>query len=223
MAQGRNNLPVVVLVSGNGSNLQAIIDATRRDALPVQILAVISNRPDAYALERARAAGIEALTLDHRGFPDRTHFDSALQALIDARAPQLVVLAGFMRVLSDAFVAHYRGRMVNIHPSLLPALRGLDTHRRALAAGLRVHGASVHLVSEELDGGAVIAQVRVPVEPHDDASTLAARVLAQEHRLYPTVLRWWAEGRLRYVNAGLLLDGQPLDTPVLLEARGAAP
>ncbi|HXH03088.1 MAG TPA: phosphoribosylglycinamide formyltransferase [Candidatus Competibacteraceae bacterium] len=208
---------VVVLISGRGSNLQAIIDGVRDGSLPVELAAVISNRPGAAGLERARAAGIPAFTLDHKNFLDRASFDAALRELIDAQRPDYVLLAGFMRILSDAFVEHYRGRMLNIHPSLLPAYRGVDTHARALAAGERWHGASVHFVTPELDGGPVILQARVPVLPGDDADTLAARVLEQEHRIYPLALRWLARGRVRLEGDTVLLDGQPLSRPLLLE------
>ena len=169
-------LPLVVLISGGGTNLQAIIDAAVAD-LPVDIRAVISNEADAFGLERARGAGIETRVLDHRAFPDREAYDAALAELIDEYEPGLVVLAGFMRILTPAFVRHYHGRMFNIHPSLLPRYRGLDTHARVLAAGDREHGATVHFVTEELDGGPLIIQARVPVLANDDPQTLARRVL----------------------------------------------
>ncbi|MDE2089171.1 MAG: phosphoribosylglycinamide formyltransferase [Gammaproteobacteria bacterium] len=211
-------LPLVVLISGRGSNLQSIIDAHERGALPVEIRSVISNRPGAPGLERARRAGIATRVLDHKTFPDRQAFDRALMALIDAYDARLVVLAGFMRVLGPEFVRHYQGRLLNIHPSLLPALRGLHTHERALRAGLMEHGASVHFVTDDLDGGPVIVQARVPVLPGDDAERLAARVLAQEHRIYPLAIRWFVEGRLRLDNGRLLLDGAPLPAPVVVPA-----
>ena len=207
-------LPIVVLISGSGSNLQAIIEQAASGELPVEIRAVISNRPAAAGLERARRAGIPAEALDHKDFSSRETFDQALMARIDAYQPQLVVLAGFMRLLSDAFVAHYAGRMLNIHPSLLPEFKGLDTHRRAIAAGHREHGASVHFVTAELDGGPVILQARVPVHAEDTAESLAARVLAQEHRIYPEAIRWFAQGRLRVTGNTATLDGKPLDAPV---------
>ncbi len=210
-------LPIVVLISGGGSNLQAIIDAMERGELPVEIRAVISNRADAHGLERARRHGIEARVVDHRRFPDREHFDRALQQAIDRYEPGLVVLAGFMRILTPAFVAHYAGRMFNIHPSLLPAYRGLHTHRRVLEAKERRHGASVHFVTSELDGGPVVLQAEVPVFPDDDPETLAARVLAQEHRIYPRAIRWFAEGRLRLVEGVPCLDGRPLHRPIRIE------
>jgi phosphoribosylglycinamide formyltransferase-1 len=210
-----NLLPIVVLISGSGSNLQAIIDQATSGELPVEVRAVISNRPDATGLERARRAGIPATTLDHKQFGDRESFDRALMARIDDYQPALVVLAGFMRLLSDAFVAHYAGRMLNIHPSLLPAFKGLDTHRRAIEARATEHGASVHFVTAELDGGPVVLQARVPVLPGDDAQTLSARVLQQEHRIYPEAIRWFAQGRLRMTGNDAYLDGKLIDAPVL--------
>jgi phosphoribosylglycinamide formyltransferase-1 len=209
-------MPLVVLISGSGSNLQALIDASQRD-LPVEIRAVISNRADAYGLERARRAGIAAEVLGHRGYPDRESYDAALQRLIDSYQPGLVVLAGFMRILTPELVRHYRGRMFNIHPSLLPAFRGLHTHQRVLEAGEKRHGASVHFVTEQLDSGPLVIQVRVPVLPEDTPDVLAARVLEQEHRIYPRAVRWFAEGRLRLEGDQVRLDGRPLERPVLLE------
>ena len=212
---GHERLRLVVLISGSGSNLQAIIDACADGTIEGEVVAVISNRPDAYGLERARRAGIPAEVLDHTGFADREAFDRALIERIDAYQPDLVVLAGFMRILTPAFVQHYSGRLLNIHPSLLPDFQGLHTHRRALEAGRTVHGASVHFVTEELDGGPVILQAEVPVLPDDDEQTLAARVLEQEHRIYPTVIQWFAEGRLRLdPTHGVLLDGDRLPEPV---------
>ena len=211
-------LPVVVLISGGGSNLQALIDAAGGRYLPIRIRAVISNDPRAFGLERARRAGIDALALDHRAFPSREAFDTALADLIDGYQPGLVVLAGFMRILTSAFVARYRGRMFNIHPSLLPKVRGLHTHQRALDAGEREHGATVHFVTDQLDGGPLVLQARVPVEPGDDAERLAGRVLAQEHRIYPQVVRWFAQGRLRLDEEGRpSLDGEVLTEPLRLE------
>ncbi len=208
-----DTLPIVILVSGRGSNLQAILQAVAAPALPIEIRAVISNRPDAPALALAQAAGVPTQTLDHTAYPDRQRFDAALQTAIDRHAPALVVLAGFMRILSPGFVNHYRGRILNIHPSLLPAYPGLDTHRRALKDGVHEHGASVHFVTPAVDGGPVVLQARVPVLPDDTAATLAARVLEQEHRIYPQALRWFAEGRLRLAGEPpheyALLDGKP--------------
>lgn len=208
-------LPIVVLISGNGSNLQAIIDAAQRGELPVEIRAVLSNRPGVQGLQRAARAGIPAEVLDHTAFASREDYDRALMALIDRYQPKLVVLAGFMRLLTDAFTAHYAGRMLNIHPSLLPKFKGLHTHRRALEEGTDEHGASVHFVTAELDGGPVVIQARVPVHPGDSPEQLAARVLAREHRIYPEAIRWFAEGRLRLGEDGrAMLDGRPLTAPV---------
>jgi len=201
---------VVVLLSGTGSNLQALIDSTRTGDSPVRIAAVISNRSDAYGLRRARDAGIETRSLDHKAFEGREAFDSALVELIDAFNPQLVVLAGFMRILSAGFVRHYEGRLLNIHPSLLPKYKGMHTHQRALDAGDNEHGCSVHFVTEELDGGPLVVQAVVPVESDDSAQTLAQRVHTQEHRIYPLAVRWFAEGRLILGDQGALLDGQLL-------------
>jgi phosphoribosylglycinamide formyltransferase-1 len=209
-------MPMVVLISGGGSNLQALIDGTVDGYLPIELRAVVSNEPDAFGLQRAAAAGIETRVLDHREFAGREAYDQALMKLIDGFSPGLVVLAGFMRILTPAFVGHYRGRLLNIHPSLLPRFRGLHTHRRVLDGGYRVHGASVHFVTEELDGGPVALQVRVPVRPDDDADALAARVLKHEHRIYPQVVRWFAEGRLRMAQSGdLILDDGVLAGPVV--------
>ncbi|MCC5808941.1 MAG: phosphoribosylglycinamide formyltransferase [Ectothiorhodospiraceae bacterium] len=204
---------LVVLISGAGTNLQALMDA---DDLPVNIKAVISNRADAGGLERARRAGIPTRVLPHQDFESREAYDSALAELIDAYRPDLVVLAGFMRILSDRFVEHYTGRMLNIHPSLLPAFRGLHTHRRALEAGCAEHGCSVHFVTPDLDAGPVIVQARVAVSRDDSETTLAARVQQQEHRIYPLAVRWFAEGRLRLCENGILMDGKPMTQPVVV-------
>jgi len=208
---------LVVLISGRGSNLQAILDQAASGELPVKVAAVISNRPGVQGLERARQAGVPALELDHKNFTDRPEFESALIELINRYQPDLVILAGFMRVLTAGFTEHYRGRLFNIHPSLLPKFRGLHTHERALAAGESEHGASIHFVTDELDGGPIIVQARVPVVPGDDPDTLAARVLEQEHRLYPQAIRWFAEGRLRLDGEQVLFDGRPLLEPLRLE------
>lgn len=215
--QTKPRLPVVVLISGNGSNLQALIDGQLSGLLPIDIRAVISNRSDAYGLQRAAAAGIETAVLSHRDFPDRETYDAGLIALIDQYAPKLVVLAGFMRILSQQFVEHYQGRLINIHPSLLPALRGLNTHERALASGVQEHGCSVHYVTPELDAGPVIVQARVPIVNGDTPSTLAARVQIQEHRIYPLAVKWIAEGRVQMRNDGVYKDGVRQDNPPVLE------
>jgi phosphoribosylglycinamide formyltransferase-1 len=208
---------LVVLISGRGSNLQAILDQAASGEWPVDIAAVISNRPGVQGLERARRAGVPALELDHKNYPDRPEFEAALIELIDRQQPDLVILAGFMRVLNPGFTEHYRGRLFNIHPSLLPKFRGLHTHERALAAGETEHGATIHFVTAELDGGPIIVQARVPVLPDDDPDTLAARVLAQEHRLYPQAIRWFAEGRLKLEGEQVWFDGKPLVEPLRLE------
>lgn len=201
---------LVVLLSGAGSNLQAMIDAFSHSDSPVRIRAVISNRADAFGLERARAAGIETRVLDHAGYEGREAFDQALMALIDGFEPALVALAGFMRILTPGFVRHYHGRLLNIHPSLLPRHKGLHTHKRALEAGDTEHGCSVHFVTEELDGGPLVVQAAVAVQADDTPETLARRVHAQEHQIYPLAVRWFAEGRLCLGNHGVSFDGQPL-------------
>ena len=201
---------VVVLLSGTGSNLQALIDSDDVKASPATIRAVISNRADAYGLQRAKDAGIDTRVLDHKAFEGREAFDAALIEVIDEFKPQLVVLAGFMRILSADFVRHYQGRLLNIHPSLLPKYKGLHTHQRALEAGDSEHGCSVHFVTEELDGGPLVVQAVIPVESDDSPYSLAQRVHAQEHRIYPLAVRWFAEGRLSLDEQGALLDGQLL-------------
>jgi phosphoribosylglycinamide formyltransferase-1 len=201
-------LPLVALISGRGSNLKAIIDAA--DPL-VEIRAVISNRPQAPGLRYAIEAGISTEVVDHTQFKSRLEFDTVLQTRIDDYQPKLVVLAGFMRIFTPEFVAHYQGRLLNIHPSLLPAFRGLHTHRRVLESGAQEHGASVHFVTDDLDAGPVIIQARVPVLPDDDEDRLAARVLREEHRIYPQAIHWFALGRLQLQDKQVLLDGQPIN------------
>lgn len=200
---------VVVLISGSGSNLQALIDSTAADN-PFRISAVISNRADAFGLQRAAAAGIATCILDHKLYADRASFDQALIELIDSYEAELVVLAGFMRILSGDFVRHFQGRLLNIHPSLLPKFKGLNTHQRALQAGEQEHGCSVHFVTEELDGGPVVLQAVVPIHSGDTPESLAQRVHTQEHRIYPLAARWFAEGRLSLEQAGAFLDGKLL-------------
>lgn len=180
------------MISGRGSNMAAILKAD----LPAEFVAVISNEPAAAGLATAHNLGIPTVVVDHRRFSQRDTFDGALSAAVDACRPELIVLAGFMRILTDAFVTRYSGRMINIHPSLLPAFPGLHTHRRALAAGVRVHGATVHFVSPTLDHGPIIIQAAVPVLPDDDEATLAARVLREEHRIYPQAIRWLCADRI---------------------------
>ncbi len=209
-------LSLVVLISGSGSNLQAIIDAAAAD-LPVEIKAVISNREDAYGLERAHQAGIETRILDHNEFDDRESYDQSLGDLIEEYRPSLVIMAGFMRILTPELVRRFHGRMLNIHPSLLPKYRGLHTHQRALEAGEKEHGASVHFVTEELDGGPIIIQALVPVLADDTQDSLAARVLQQEHIIYPEAIRMFAEGRLRMDGNEVYHNGKPLTSPIIID------
>ena len=206
---------IVILISGRGSNMEALIAARDAGTLPVNIAAVISNRPDAAGLETAEKAGISAHYIDHKAFAERDVFDAALAECIDGFAPDLVVLAGFMRILSDGFVRHYAGRLMNIHPSLLPAFPGLHTHRRALAEGVRIHGCTVHFVTPALDHGPIIIQAAVPVLDGDDEASLAARVLWQEHRIYAQAVRWFAEDRLRIDDGRVRLAAELADSAVL--------
>ncbi|MBL4714437.1 MAG: phosphoribosylglycinamide formyltransferase [Alcanivorax sp.] len=201
---------LAVLISGTGSNLQAIVDAIDAGELPARISLVLSNKAGAAGLARAERAGVPAEAIDHRGFPDRAAFDQAMIERIDAHGADTVVLAGFMRILSPGFVRHYQGRLINIHPSLLPKYPGLNTHARALEAGDQEHGCSLHFVTDELDGGPLIAQARFPVTANDSAETLSKKVQAQEHRLYPQVLRWRAQQRLQMTDQGVELDGERL-------------
>lgn len=199
---------IVVLISGNGSNLQALMDNC--DTEHCQFTGVISNRADAYGLQRAAAAGVPSQVVDHKDYPDRESFDQAMIRVIDGFQADLVVLAGFMRILSAGFVQHYHGRLLNIHPSLLPDYKGTQTHQRVLDAGESEHGVSVHFVTEELDGGPVIRQVVIPVQPDDSAQSLAARVAIEEHRIYPQVVNWFATGRLVMRDGNAWLDGERL-------------
>lgn len=201
---------IVVLISGNGSNLQAIIDACESGKIAGTLRAVFSNKADAFGLQRARDAGISAHALSAGQFATREAFDRELMQEIDAYAPDLVVLAGYMRILSPAFVAHYTGRLINIHPSLLPKYPGLHTHRQVLENGDAEHGTSVHFVTDELDGGPVILQAKVPVFGGDDEADITARVQAQEHAIYPLVVSWFADGRLKMQDNAAWLDGQKL-------------
>jgi len=221
-AEAAGRLPVVILLSGSGSNFAAIAAAAAAGTLPIEVRAAVSDRPAAFGLERARALGIAAAAVPVAGYADRAAHDAALAACIDAYRPALVICAGYMRIFTPGFVTRYADRMLNIHPSLLPEFRGLNTHRRALEAGARWHGCSVHFVTEELDGGPVIAQAPVPVLPGDTVETLSARVHRAEHKLYPTVIGWYASGRLRSSGGRVTLDGQPLTTPVRLEQLDAA-
>ncbi len=200
----------VIVFSGNGSNLQALLDAASKPDSSYLVVAAVTNKEDAFGLERARRAGIDRAVIDHSQYPSREAFDAVLADCIEGFGAELVILAGFMRILGDAFVARFRGRLINIHPSLLPRYPGLDTHQRALAAGDSEAGCSVHFVTEQLDGGPTILQARVPVEASDTAASLAARVLVQEHRIYPLVANWFGRGRLTLNNQGALLDGKLL-------------
>jgi len=187
---------IVVLISGRGSNMEAIVHASRAEAWSARVEAVVSNRPDAAGLAWAQREGIETAVLDHRAYAQRAQFDEALGVLVDRWQPDAVALAGFMRILGPAFVRRHEGRLLNIHPSLMPAFTGLHTHRRALEAGCKVAGATVHFVTSELDVGPIIAQAIVPVLPGDDEAMLAARVLVQEHAMYPRAVRWLVDGEL---------------------------
>lgn len=195
-------MSVAILISGRGSNMRALVEAG------VPVAAVLSNQASAAGLEFARGRHLPTAVVAHTAYPNRDAFDDALAAEIDRFAPKLVVLAGFMRILTPAFVRRYEGRLLNIHPSLLPAFPGLHTHARALAAGVKVHGATVHFVTPELDHGPIVIQAAVPVRPGDDEDALAARVLAQEHRIYPQAARWHLEGKLR-IEGGLVRVSEP--------------
>ena len=208
---------IVILISGRGSNMQAIVEAGIPGAC---VAAVISNRPDALGLAWARERGIPAVALDHKQFPDRQAFDVALAREIDRHQPDLVVLAGYMRILTEDFVAHYAGRMLNIHPSLLPAFTGLHTHERTIAAGVKIAGCTVHFVTAELDHGPIVVQAAVPVQQGDTADTLAARILKQEHRIYPQAVRWFVEGRVHIADGRVELTGSELPEAALLAPAG---
>jgi phosphoribosylglycinamide formyltransferase-1 len=210
MSAAQKPARVVVLISGSGSNLQALIDAKLQGELPIEIAAVISNRPGVQGLVRAENAGIPALALDHKQYSDRLEFDTALISLIDSYQPDLVVLAGFMRILTADFTQHYAGRMLNIHPSLLPKYQGLHTHQRVLEAGDKEHGVTVHFVTAELDGGPAAVQAQISVLQNDDAASLAKRVQQQEHIIYPLAVKWFAEGRLTMHDGGVFLDDELL-------------
>ena len=220
-AERRGRLPIVVLLSGSGTNFAAIAAAASDGRLAIELRAAISDRPAAFGLERARALGIPALAVPSRDYPDRAAHERALIERIDAYAPALIVLAGYMRIFTPAFVAHYADRLLNIHPSLLPAYTGLNTHRRALADGAHWHGCTVHYVTEELDGGPRLAQAVVPVLAGDTEGSLAERVHRAEHQLYPTVIEWVASGRLRSHHQIVTLDERPLAQPVRLESPHA--
>ena len=201
---------ILVLISGNGSNLQTLLDHCASGKVAGEVVGVISNRADAYGLVRAKEAGVATAILAQQQFASRAEYDVALLALMDDYQPDLVVLAGFMRILSADLVRHFAGRMINIHPSLLPKYQGLHTHQRAIDDGEREHGASVHFVTEELDGGPVILQARVPIFEGDSTDEVAARVQVQEHSIYPLVVQWFCEGRLKMQEGAALLDGAEL-------------
>lgn len=207
---------ILVLVSGSGTNLQALIDASQERDFPGQIIAVGSNRPGAFALERAAQANIDTFVVDHKEYGSREEFDAALMAEIRRHNPDLIVLAGFMRILTTDFVRAFRGTMLNIHPSLLPKYTGLNTHQRAIEAGDTLHGVSIHFVTEELDGGPVIAQAEVQVAPDDTPESLAEKVQEKEHILYPIVVRWFCEGRIQLGSDYILFDGEILKAPMRL-------
>lgn len=201
---------IVILLSGRGSNMQAIVECCASEGWPAQVAAVVSNKPQAEGLAWAAAQGLPTACVQHSQFPDREAFDAELARVIDGFAPDLLVMAGFMRILSEGFVRRYEGRMLNVHPSLLPAFAGLHTHQRAIDAGCRLAGATVHFVTPELDHGPIVAQAAVPVWPDDSAQSLSTRVLAQEHELYPRAVRWFVEGRLALSQGRVQqLDGEP--------------
>ena len=204
---------IVLLISGSGSNLQAIINAISSKTINAEISSVISNRPDAPGLEKAKKAGIHTDTIDHTSFPDRDTFDQQLLTTVSDYKPDLVVLAGFMRLLSDEFIKAFHGRILNIHPSLLPAFKGLNTHRRVLDKKCKTHGASVHFVNSELDSGSVIIQAEVPVDEGDNAASLATRVLEQEHIIYPLAIRWFIEEKVKLVNDAATFNNKKIQKP----------
>jgi len=201
---------IVVLISGGGTNLQAIIDACTDSNFPAEVVGVVSNKEDVYGLTRAKDADIATVALSHKSFDSREDYDQALIKEIDAFNPELIVLAGFMRILTPSFVQHFQGKLLNIHPSLLPKYTGLNTHQRAIDAGDKEHGVSVHFVTEELDGGPVILQAKVPVFEGDTIDELSARVHEQEHRIYPLVVKWFAENRLTMQGGNAILDNNIL-------------
>lgn len=207
---------LVVLISGSGSNLQQFIDHIETGDIDAEIAAVISNRPDAYGLQRAEKAGIPTVVLDHKQFIDRQSFDQSLAQIIDSFTPDLIILAGFMRILSDAFVTHFSNKLINIHPSLLPKYKGLHTHRRALENGDQEHGASVHFVIPELDAGTVILQGKVPIKADDSEDSLAERVHKIEHIIYPKAVKWLANGDLKVKDNILFLKGEKITSPPVI-------
>jgi phosphoribosylglycinamide formyltransferase-1 len=214
MSKAGSRTSAAILISGSGTNLQAFIDATRSGALDLDLRVVLSNKPDAAGLDRARNSGIDTRCVEHGNHREREQFDAALVSVLDQYKPDLIILAGFMRILTSVFVDHYAGRILNIHPSLLPRYPGLDTHQRAIDAGDKWHGSTVHFATEELDGGPRVIQGRVPVLPQDTARSLAARVLEVEHQIYPRAAALFAAGRLEYRDGASWLDGSRLEEPL---------
>lgn len=215
-------LPVAILISGRGTNMRVIAERAAAGDTPIDIRVVVSDQAQAAGLAAAASMGIETRVLSPRDFPDRAAYDAALVQLLAPYEPQLVVLAGFMRILSATFIDAFVGRILNVHPSLLPKYRGLQTHRRALAARDAVHGVSIHFVTPELDGGPLVSQALIDVRADDTPETLSSRVQQQEHRIYPQAIGWFAAGRLRLKDDRVWLDGKPLDQPVIVDARGEA-
>jgi phosphoribosylglycinamide formyltransferase-1 len=215
-AGSRARLPIVILISGRGSNMRAIVEQAARGALPVEVKAVISDKADAGGLAIAESLHVPTATLSPKRFADRDAYDAALAELVASYAPGLIVLAGFMRILTRHFIERFPGRILNIHPSLLPKFTGLHTHQRVLAAGESTHGVSVHFVTEELDGGPVIIQACIAVQPGDTENSLSARVQRQEHSIYPQAIEWFAQGRLESRDGRAWLDGKPLASPVVV-------
>ena len=219
-AVSREPLPIVILISGRGSNMKAIAERASAGSLPIRICAVISDKSEAPGLRLAEASGLRTCVLSPREYPDRNSYDLALANLVASFDPELVVLAGFMRILTPNFIDRFAGRILNIHPSLLPKYRGLHTHRRVLEAKDCEHGVSVHFVTLELDGGPVIIQSCIDVKAHDTEATLSARVQRQEHSIYAQAIDWFARGRLVLEDGRIYLDGKPLSAPVLIDAKG---
>lgn len=213
-------LPIAILISGRGSNMRVIAQRALDGDLPVEVRVVVSDKPDAAGLATAAAMNIATEVISPKDFPDRASYDSALAGVVARHQPQLVVLAGFMRILTPHFIDAFAGRILNVHPSLLPKYRGLHTHRRVLEAGDGEHGVSIHFVTEELDGGPVIIQACIDVRPEDTEATLSARVQRQEHSIYPRVIEWFATGRLTLEGNRVVLDGNALTAPIVVEARG---
>jgi phosphoribosylglycinamide formyltransferase-1 len=207
---------IVILISGRGSNMQAVLEQTMSGAIPATISAVISNNPAAEGLAIAPSFGVPIETVPHRDYPTREAFDAALMRAIDRHAPKLVVLAGFMRILTDTFINHYKDRLINIHPSLLPAFPGLNTHQRAIDAGVKQHGATVHFVIPDIDAGPIIAQAKIPVLANDTPASLGARVLKEEHRILPMAVKWFMENRLSICDGKVFLDGSISDAQGLV-------